>query len=111
MFPVPTDITIWEWLFGDNSEYSPINKLPEDQLAGYFDASTKERLSWKQVKEAATYISTALAQKYNFKPGETLNLFSRNTIWYPVTLFAAIRLGESAGASSSQLTLLALHSC
>ncbi|KAH7018210.1 uncharacterized protein B0I36DRAFT_377521 [Microdochium trichocladiopsis] len=97
---LPTDITIWHWLYGDDSPYSPINRFPEDKLAGFLDASTGERLSWKQVKEAATYISTALTKKYGFREGETLNLFSRNSVWYPVTLFAAIRVGGVASGAS-----------
>lgn len=91
---MPRDITIWEWLYGDESSYSPLNNFPEGELAGYVDATTKERLTWKEVKAAATYISTALVKKYGFKPTETLSLFSRNTIWYPVALFAGVRLGR-----------------
>ncbi|KAI0600678.1 hypothetical protein F4775DRAFT_544993 [Biscogniauxia sp. FL1348] len=96
----PKDITIWEWLFGEDSKYSPLNRFREDELAGYVDATTKERISWKDVKEAATYISTALVKKYNLKPGQTVSLFSRNTIWYPVTLFAAIRVGGVVSGAS-----------
>jgi 4-coumarate--CoA ligase len=90
---LPTDITIFEWLFGDKSPTSPLNRFPEQELAGFLDATTKERVSWKEVKDAATYISTALSRQYGFKAGDTIALFSRNSIWYPVTLFAAIRLG------------------
>lgn len=90
---LPTDITIWEWLFGETSRYSPLNNVPPEELAGYLDASTRERVSWRQVKEAATYISTALTKQYGFEAGDTISLFSRNSIWYPVTLFAAIRVG------------------
>ena len=96
---MPSDITIWEWLYGDESGYSPLNKFPEEELAGYVDATTKERLTWKEVKAAATYISTALVKKYGFKPNETLSLFSRNTIWYPVALFAGVRIGRFSGPS------------
>lgn len=92
---LPADITIFEWLFGDSSPFSPLNRFPEHELAGFLDASTKERISWKDVKVAATYISTALSRKYGFEAGSTLALFSRNSIWYPVTLFAAVRLGGS----------------
>lgn len=91
---LPTDITIFEWLFGETSKYSPLNKFPERDLAGFLDASTGDRLSWKEVKSAATYISTALQKKYGFQTGDTLSLFSRNSIWYPVTLFAAVRIGK-----------------
>jgi hypothetical protein len=90
---LPTDITIFEWLFGDTSQYSPLNRFPQNELAGYLDVSTKQRISWEDVKKAATYISTALSKEYGLKTGDTLSLFSRNSIWYPVTLFATVRLG------------------
>ncbi|KAJ8106232.1 hypothetical protein ONZ43_g7134 [Nemania bipapillata] len=93
---VPNNVTIWEWLFEEGSDYSPLNKYPQEQLAGYVDATTKERVSWKDVKEAATYISTTLIREYGLKPGDTVSLFSRNTIWYPVMLFAAIRVVSGA---------------
>lgn len=77
---LPRHLTTWQWLFEDPT-YSPLARFPEHELGGYLDASTKERLDWKQVKEAATYISTALVKKYGLKKGETVALFSQNTIW------------------------------
>ncbi|KAH6648332.1 hypothetical protein BKA67DRAFT_574528 [Truncatella angustata] len=97
---LPTDITIFEWLFGEKSKFSPLNKFPEEDLAGYLDASTGDRVSWKEVRSAATYISTALHKKYGFQTGDTLSLFSRNSIWYPVTLFAAVRIGGVVSGAS-----------
>ncbi|KAK6066726.1 4-coumarate- ligase [Seiridium cupressi] len=97
---LPTDITIFEWLFGDTSKYSPLNRFPEKDLAGFLDASTQTRVSWREVKDAATYISTALERKYGFKADDTLSLFSRNSIWYPVTLFAAVRIGGVVSGAS-----------
>ncbi|KAI2632897.1 acetyl-CoA synthetase-like protein [Xylaria nigripes] len=96
----PRDVTIWECLFEKGSEHSPLNKYPEQQLAGYMDAVTKERVSWKQVKEAATYISTALVREHGLKAGDTVSLFSRNTIWYPVMLFASMRVGAVVSGAS-----------
>lgn len=94
-FVVPTDITIWDWLFDASlSPSSPLVKNKPSELAGYVDATTKERVNWQDVKEASTYISTALVKKYGFKEGQTLSLFSRNTIWYPVMMFAGIRVGQ-----------------
>lgn len=90
--PVPTDVTIWDWLF--DSSVSPLSRYSEKDLAGYVDAITKERLDWKQVKEASTHLSTALVNNHDFKTGDTIALFSRNTIWYPVALFGAIRVGR-----------------
>lgn len=88
---MPTQIAIWDWLF--DSPASPIRRFPEADLAGYMDAITGERLSWKDVRDASKHISTALVKKYGYKEGQTFALFSRNTIWYPVTMFAAIRVG------------------
>lgn len=99
--PVPTDVTIWEWLFDRRSQASPLNgTLPEKDLAGYVDARTKERVSWRDVRDNATYISTALVCNYGFKPGQTMSLFSRNTISYPVTMFAAVRVGGVVSGAS-----------
>ncbi|KAK7951389.1 uncharacterized protein PG986_007117 [Apiospora aurea] len=97
---VPGDCTIWEWLFDEQSAYSPLNRVPRSDWAGYTDAATKEHLSWKGVKDAATHISTALKSQYGFQPNDTISLFSRNTIWYPVTLFAAVRLGGVVSGAS-----------
>ncbi|KAI0448553.1 acetyl-CoA synthetase-like protein [Xylaria acuta] len=96
----PEDVTIWEWLFEKDSAVCPLNKYSEDQLAGYVDAITKERVSWKDVKGAATYISTVLVKEYGLKEGDTVSLFSRNTIWYPVMLFAAMRVGGVVSGAS-----------
>lgn len=90
---MPTDVTVWDWLF--DSSASPLAKVSGAEVAGYLDAATKERVDYKQVKEASTYISTALVKNYGFKPQQTLALFSRNTIWYPVAMFAGIRVGTA----------------
>ena len=76
-----------------NSTYSPINNYPGSQLAGYQSAVTKERVSWKQVKEYSIYIWTATIEKYGLKEGQTISLIDRNTIWYPVTIFGGLRVG------------------
>ncbi|KAI0412433.1 acetyl-CoA synthetase-like protein [Xylaria grammica] len=96
----PNNVTIWEWLFEETSKHSPLVKYPEEQLAGYVDAITKERVSWKDVKEAAVHISTALVKEYHLSPGDTVSLFSRNTIWYPVMLFSAMRVGGVVSGAS-----------
>ncbi|OAX82649.1 hypothetical protein ACJ72_02995 [Emergomyces africanus] len=95
---VPTSITVWQWLF--ESPESVLYKSKPHELAGYTNAVTKERVNWAQVKEAATYASTALVKKYGMKEGDTISLFSQNTIWYPVAMFAGLRAGgKVAGAS------------
>lgn len=103
---VPTGVTVWEWLFDDKSKASPLNgKIPEKDLAGYTNAETKERVSWKDVRDSATHISTALVRHYDLKPGQTMSLFSRNTIWYPVAMFAAVRVGGVVSGASPAYTV------
>lgn len=100
---MPTHVTIWEWLFDEQSPASPLShhkKLSDQELAGYTDAHTKERVSWRDVRDAAAHISTALVRDYSFGPQQTLSLFSRNTIWYPVALFAAVRVGGVVSGAS-----------
>ena len=61
---------------------------------------SKERLNWAQVKENATYLSTVLVKKYGLKEGETVSLFSANTIWYPVAMWATVRAGGRVNGAS-----------
>ena len=92
---VPEHLTTWEWLF-EPGEFSPLYKTPREPLAGYVNAITKERLDWAEVKIKATQLSTTLAREYGLKPGETVSLFSTNTIWYPVAMWAVVRAGTDS---------------
>ncbi|SMR53536.1 unnamed protein product [Zymoseptoria tritici ST99CH_1E4] len=96
---LPRDITTWQWLF-ENPTYSPLLRFPESQLGGFTDAQTKETLNWREVKETATWLSTALVKKYGLKEGETVSLFSANTIWYPVAMHATLRVGGRVSGAS-----------
>lgn len=96
---VPRDLTTWQWLF-EHPTYSPIARFPEAELGGYHNAVTKETLNWRQVKETATFLSTALVKKYGLKEGETVALFSQNTIWYPVAMHATLRVGGKVSGAS-----------
>ncbi|KAL9620356.1 MAG: hypothetical protein Q9204_008217 [Flavoplaca sp. TL-2023a] len=93
---IPTDLTIWDWLF--DSSYSPL--VRDAPIAGYTNAITGERIDYAQVKEYTTYLSTALVKKYGFKEGETVALFSPNTIWYPVAMLAVLRAGGVMSGAS-----------
>ena len=96
---LPRDITTWQWLF-EHPTYSPIHRYPEDKLAGYHNAVTKETLNWKQVKEVATYLSTALVKGHGLKEGDTVALFSQNTVWYPIAMHATMRVGGKISGAS-----------
>ncbi|EMD97112.1 hypothetical protein COCC4DRAFT_198137 [Bipolaris maydis ATCC 48331] len=95
---LPTNLTDWDWLF--DSPYSPINNCPPSELAGFQNAITKERVNWADVKKYSTYISTTLVKKYNLKEGDTVALFSQNTVWYPVAMFAGLRVGAKISGAS-----------
>ncbi|KAG9796058.1 acetyl-CoA synthetase-like protein, partial [Aureobasidium melanogenum] len=76
------------------------NNLGMDPVAGYVNAVTKERLDWNQVKVKATQLSTVWIREYGLQPGETVSLFSTNTIWYPVAMWAVIRAGARVNGAS-----------
>ncbi|KAF1931692.1 4-coumarate-CoA ligase 2 [Didymella exigua CBS 183.55] len=95
---LPTELTDWDWLF--DSSYSPTNKYRPNELAGFQNAITKERVSWADVKKYSTYIATALVKKYNLKEADTVSLFGQNTVWYPVAMFAGLRAGAKISGAS-----------
>lgn len=85
---VPENVTIWDWLF-----LSPSSASSSTSPAGFTNAATGERISYDELKDHATCISTALTQKFGFGEGQTVALFSPNTVWYPVAMFATTRVG------------------
>lgn len=95
---VPKNLTTWEWAF-ESPEYSPVLRHPKKNLGSYINAITKERLDFADVKLKATLLSAALVTEYGLQPGDTVSLFSTNTIWYPVAMWATIRAGMSSSTS------------
>ena len=81
---LPRDISIWDWLF--DSSASVLRKHESSELRGYCNGLTGERIDYAQVREASTYLSTALVKKYGLKEGHPIALFSPNNIWYPVAM-------------------------
>lgn len=90
--------TIFDFFFPGN----PSSGNKEAGSGGYTDVLTSEHLSYSAVARHAAHISTALARTpaYAFAPGDTLALFSHNCIWYPVAMFAAVRLGGRVSGAS-----------
>ncbi|KAJ5648700.1 hypothetical protein N7490_005072 [Penicillium lividum] len=99
----PTDLTVWEWAFED-PKYSPLFNYPPNEIAGFVNAETRERLSFSAVKEHATHLCTALVRRYGLQVSDTVSLFSQNTIWYPVGLFAILRAGGRVNGASPAYT-------
>lgn len=61
---------------------------------------TKERVRYDALIDYTTYVSTTLVKKYGLQPGETVALFSPNTIWYPVAMLGTIRAGGIISGAS-----------
>ncbi|RMD40971.1 hypothetical protein DV735_g4172, partial [Chaetothyriales sp. CBS 134920] len=104
----PTDLTLWEWLFEPSlSTASPLGKAGTGLLGGqggYVDAVTKESLPFDLVRQHATRLSQALHHTYGIRAGDTVTLFSTNTIWYPVAMWAVSRLGGRVNGASPAYT-------
>ncbi|KAF2196067.1 4-coumarate-CoA ligase 2 [Delitschia confertaspora ATCC 74209] len=95
---LPADLPVWDFLFA--SKFSPLNHHPESELGGFENAITKERVNWAQCKEYSTYISTALVRNYGLQEQDTISLFSQNTVWYPIAMFAGLRVGAKISGAS-----------
>jgi 4-coumarate--CoA ligase len=95
--PVPTDLTTWQWAF-EHPSYSPIDK---PSPGAYIDAlNPSSRLSFPDVKQLATNLSNTLVKSYGLHPGETVSLFASNSIYYPVAMWAALRVGGRVNGAS-----------
>lgn len=95
---VPSDLPVWTWLF--DSKYSPLKKATGAQIQGYTNAATEEHISYADLKVLSTHISTALVKRHGLNEGDTVALFSPNTVWYPVAMFAALRAGGKVSGAS-----------
>ncbi|KAF2164344.1 hypothetical protein M409DRAFT_25223 [Zasmidium cellare ATCC 36951] len=95
---IPTNVTTWQWAF-ESREHSPVIYAPKDH-GHYENAVSKERLSYAEVKEKATSIGTALVREHGFEVGDTVSLFASNTIWYPLALWATVRVGGRINGAS-----------
>ncbi|BCS25031.1 uncharacterized protein APUU_41475S [Aspergillus puulaauensis] len=95
---IPTNIPIWDWLF--DSEYSPLRTNRPEELGSFVNAITKEQIRYDALKDLTTYVSTSLVVNYGLKPGDTVALFSPNTIWYPVAMLATVRAGGVISGAS-----------
>ncbi|TVY38059.1 4-coumarate--CoA ligase-like [Lachnellula occidentalis] len=96
----PLDETVWSWLF--DSKGSPLTKYAASEIKGFTNVTTQERLSYVDVKQYSTWLSSALAKRCGMHAKDVVAIFSPNTIWYPVAMFGVSRLGGIiCGASPS----------
>ncbi|KAJ5559210.1 hypothetical protein N7535_009438 [Penicillium sp. DV-2018c] len=95
---VPEDVPIWDFFF--ESAASPLSRKVDKDIAGFTNAATKERVRYDEVKDYATWISTALVRKFGLLSGQTVALFGPNTVWYPVAMFSTTRVGGIISGAS-----------
>ncbi|KAJ0118240.1 hypothetical protein J7T55_009023 [Diaporthe amygdali] len=73
---------------------------PSAVIGAYNNAVTGERLDFGQVKSKATTLSTVLVEEYGLRADQTVSIFSTNTVWYAVALWATIRVGGRINGAS-----------
>ncbi|KIX97086.1 uncharacterized protein Z520_07200 [Fonsecaea multimorphosa CBS 102226] len=95
---VPSHLPIWKWLF--DSEYSPLRRYKLEELGGYTNAITKEHLSYSDLRLHTIHLSTALVKRYGLQEGQTVSIFSPNTVWYPCVMFGTLRAGGIVSGAS-----------
>lgn len=99
----PEDVPIWPWLF--EPPHSTLSKIPSSNAGGFTDAETNEHISYPDLKEFTTLVSTALKRNYGLQQGDTVVIYGRNSIWYPVIALSALRVGAIACGVSPDYTV------
>ncbi|KAH7203238.1 hypothetical protein BKA60DRAFT_527170 [Fusarium oxysporum] len=94
--PLIGNPSIWQWIFegdelllGQSTSADPALS----QTRGFHDSATGEFLSFHDLKSIATIVSTILHREYDVRPGQKIAIIGQNSIWYPVAMLAASRLG------------------
>jgi acyl-coenzyme A synthetase/AMP-(fatty) acid ligase len=87
---VPTDEPIWSWLF--DSRYSNLDD--NGKYTGLRDAESNRYLGYLEMRELSLHLSTSLAEEFEIESGDCISIFCKNSVWYPVAMFAGFRLGQ-----------------
>ncbi|KAF5634279.1 phenylacetyl ligase [Fusarium sp. NRRL 52700] len=95
--------TLWSWLL----ESKPLSS--DSNVPGFTDAITKEHITFQCLKEYATTLSSALVINYRLRQNDTVVVFAKNSIWYPVATLAAVRVGAVACGVSPEYTVDELY--
>lgn len=88
---VPTDISLWTWLF--DSPHSKLQTPDGDTSRGFTNVDTGEHIDYREIKHLTTQLSTAFFTQCGLEPGDAIIVFSKNTVWYPVAMLSAMRVG------------------
>ncbi|PVH71102.1 acetyl-CoA synthetase-like protein [Cadophora sp. DSE1049] len=98
---VPKEVTIWSWLF--ESPHSAVNES-SNNVKGFRDPESGKFISFTDVKTLSTHISTSFSRDFQVGPGDCISIFCNNSLWYPIVLFAAFRIGAAVAGASSGYT-------
>ncbi|CAG9983661.1 unnamed protein product [Clonostachys byssicola] len=65
---------------------------------------TQEHISLSDLAQLTTHVSTFLSKELNVGLGDVVAVYSRNSIWYPVAMLSAVRIGAMACPISPDYT-------
>ncbi|KAL3483141.1 acetyl-CoA synthetase-like protein [Aspergillus germanicus] len=88
-------LSIWSFLFENKSDVGN---------AVFRDADTGNVIPFGLLRRYCEALSTQLARGYNLRPGEVVSVCCANSLWYPVAVFAALRLGAVISPISPECT-------
>ncbi|KAL3444240.1 hypothetical protein BJX65DRAFT_311019 [Aspergillus insuetus] len=88
-------LSIWSFLFENRTDGGN---------AGFRDADTGNAIPFRLLRRYCEVLSTQLARGYNLRPGDVVSVCCANSLWYPVAVFAAIRLGAVISPISPECT-------
>ncbi|KAF5552615.1 phenylacetyl ligase [Fusarium mexicanum] len=94
--PLIGNPSIWQWIFEGDELLLGQSTSADPTLShtrGFHDSATGEFVSFHDLKFIATTVSTILHQEYDVRPEQTIAIIGQNSIWYPVAMLAASRLG------------------
>jgi 4-coumarate--CoA ligase len=94
---VPTQISLWDFLFTPSKYFKPINS--PSSPPSFINALTNKSLTFQEVKQYSVYFSTVL-RNLGLEAGDVISICTPNSIWYPVALFGILRAGCLPALSS-----------
>ncbi|KAM3525494.1 hypothetical protein MY4038_007284 [Beauveria bassiana] len=101
----PRDQTIWHWLFESGQAYTPppsAAPASESPPPGFTNVSTKQHLSFAEVKSHAAHLSSTLVKLYSLREGDVTLIVSKNSIYFPIAALASVRAGGVACGASPE---------
>ncbi|KAN0105865.1 4-coumarate-CoA ligase 2 [Hyaloscypha variabilis] len=85
---VPEKETLWSWLFESDHWKSRRN----EQRKSFRDGETGEVISYEDMNGLSTCLSTAFVRRFFLRPGDHVTILCENSVWYPVVMFAGLRI-------------------